>query len=201
MPYAHHTIFVTPSDAAISHVSRQGGVAVGFHCCASLTHHASICATVAGKDWAALMDPTVVIAASSLLVAGGGGASLASLDTGAAGAGTAVASGAFGTIRAYKYHGANVAVKELKADAIDAESIGTRCCRAVVDGLSLSVTFVCGATRLALTFVVSVLTWLLYCARTLWCAPVHRRAGGGHRVGVEGRRQRRSGVWRVRGRA
>ena len=80
-----------------------------------------------GKEWATRVDPKCVIAARSLEVAGEAGRSLA--DVVGAGAGAALGSGAFGKVGAYRYHGAAVAVKELKTGA-DEESIGG--CRGAV---------------------------------------------------------------------
>ena len=70
-----------------------------------------------------------VIAATSLLTVSGGGAArtlaaAVSNDSGGGGGGdAALGSGAFGEVGAFRYHGAAVAVKELKAGA-DEVSIG-----------------------------------------------------------------------------
>ena len=77
------------------------------------------------------MDPKSIIAAGSLGTVDGSGQTLATLlateatSSGGAGSssGAALGSGAFGKVGTYRYHGATVAVKELKAGA-DEESIG-----------------------------------------------------------------------------
>ena len=71
------------------------------------------------------MDPKSIIAAASLDTVDGTGRTLAveASSSGAGGGDVALGSGAFGKVGTYRYHGATVAVKELKAGA-DAESIG-----------------------------------------------------------------------------
>ena len=71
------------------------------------------------------MAPDRVVSASSLDSLDGGAGTLASAVEagGGGGAGAALGSGAFGKVGIYRYHGAAVAVKELRASA-DEESIG-----------------------------------------------------------------------------
>ena len=72
------------------------------------------------------VDPKSVIAAVSLDTVDGTGRTLAaevSSGGGGGGVGVALGSGVFGKVGTYRYHGAAVAVKELKAGA-DEESIG-----------------------------------------------------------------------------
>ena len=70
------------------------------------------------------VDPKSVIAAVSLDTVDGTGRTLAAeVSSGGAGVGVALGSGVFGKVGTYRYHGAAVAVKELKAGA-DEESIG-----------------------------------------------------------------------------
>ena len=66
-----------------------------------------------------------LIAAASLDTVDGSGRTLAAgvSSGGASGGGSSLGSGAFGKVGTYRYHGASVAVKELKAGA-DEESIG-----------------------------------------------------------------------------
>ena len=70
------------------------------------------------------MPADQLIAATSLDAVDGSGRTLrAVVLLGRGNSGAALGSGAFATITAYRYHGAPVAVKELKAGA-DEESIG-----------------------------------------------------------------------------
>ena len=64
-----------------------------------------------------------LIAAASLDAADGSGRTLAVAVSGGDSSDTALGSGVFGKVCAYHYHGAGVAVKELKAGA-DEKSIG-----------------------------------------------------------------------------
>ena len=76
------------------------------------------------------VDPKSVIAAASLDTVDGSGRTLAAEASSGGGGGagdTALGSGAFGKVGTYRYHGATVAVKELKAGA-DEDSIGALCC-------------------------------------------------------------------------
>ena len=84
-----------------------------------------------GGKWADRVDPKSIIAAASLDFGPGGGRSgltLASeassgISGGGGDRGTALGSGAFGKVGTYRYHGAVVAVKELRA-GVDEETIG-----------------------------------------------------------------------------
>ena len=80
-----------------------------------------------GTDWVARIDPRFVVSAAALEThVDGVGTTLAAVLSGGAaraGSGTALGSGAFGNVATYHYHGAAVAVKELKAGA-DRASIG-----------------------------------------------------------------------------
>ena len=74
------------------------------------------------RRWASKVPADRVITAASLDAVDGGGATLAD-EVGSSGDG-ALGSGAFGKVGTYRYHGAVVAVKQLKAGA-DEESIGS----------------------------------------------------------------------------
>ena len=72
------------------------------------------------------MDPKSIIASASLDTVDGSGRTLAvGASSSGGGAGAALGSGAFGKVGTYSYHGATVAVKELKAGA-DEDTIGAR---------------------------------------------------------------------------
>ena len=79
------------------------------------------------------MDPKCIIAAVSLDTVDGTGRTLATEASagGSGGGGAALGSGAFGKVGTYRYHGATVAVKELKA-GVDAESIGALFVRGIL---------------------------------------------------------------------
>ena len=81
-----------------------------------------------------------LIAAASLDTVDGTGRTLAveASSSGAGGGDVALGSGAFGKVGTYRYHGATVAVKELKAGA-DAESIGALLLLFLVSCLSVYV--------------------------------------------------------------
>ena len=73
-----------------------------------------------------------VVAATSLVATDGSRLTLATVVAGGGGGGgggggATLGAGAFGKVGTYKYHGATVAVKELKAGANE-ESIGTCPC-------------------------------------------------------------------------
>ena len=76
-----------------------------------------------GNDWAGRMGADRIIPAASLDTVDGSG-TLAS-QTGAVDRRASIGCGAFGSVVTYRYHGAAVAVKELKAGA-DGASIGKR---------------------------------------------------------------------------
>ena len=83
------------------------------------------------RDWASRVDPRSAVAATSLEATDGSARTLADVvvfsgvNSGSGGGcGTPLGSGTFGKVGTYRYHGATVAVKELKTGA-DKESIGT----------------------------------------------------------------------------
>ena len=84
------------------------------------------------KDWASTVG-LKAIKASELKTTEGADCTLADVARGTfsgmgAGSSTALGSGVFGNVSTYHYHGAAVAVKQLKA-GVDEESIGEERCR------------------------------------------------------------------------
>ena len=99
----------------------------------SLLAHAlklSVCAGVLPGMWCwvdRVRAADRLIAAASLDTVDGSGKTLVAEIMSSSGEGddATLGSGAFGKVRSYGYHGAAVAVKELKSSSPDAESIGT----------------------------------------------------------------------------
>ena len=90
-------------------------------------HLIDVGAAAASEHWVHKVDPRFVIAASALETVDAFGRAVTLADgvgvAAAAGSDAALGSGNFGKVRTYEYHGALVAVKELKAGA-DEESMG-----------------------------------------------------------------------------
>ncbi len=69
-----------------------------------------------------VVDAKFLVSAVDLLFTDGGGGSLA--DRRPVDSDTGIGSGSFGKVGTFSYHGAAVAVKELKTGTLDAASIG-----------------------------------------------------------------------------